>query len=191
MRQTVALVSRRELRHAALFRRLAALPRHEDRAFLAHSFEDIYLHLGESLRSTDRMSMAYSIENRVPFLDNTLIDFALNLPLSAKYHRGRTKRLVHGLGTRRLPQDVIDLPKIGFWVRDSMWRGMDPLLRGGVIAELLGWRRSDEQALLELVGRHRRFLFRMVCFELWGRLFFRGETTEGLTEDLLRHRRDA
>ncbi len=187
-RQSIALLSRRELRHAALFRHLKALPRHEDRAFLAHTFEDIYLHLGEGLRSEDRMSMAYSIEARVPFLENDLIDFALHLPLSAKYRNGRTKMLVQGLGERRLPHDVMNLPKIGFWVRDSMWRGVEPILRDGAVAELLEWQRDEQENLLELLRRYPRFLFRVVCFEIWARLFFRGETPAQLTDSLLRHR---
>ncbi len=76
---------------------------------------------------------------------------------------------------------------MGFWVRDSTWRGVDPFLRGGVIAELLGWRPSEAQVLIGLVGRHRRLFFRRVCFEIWGRLFFCGDSAEQLTEELLGH----
>ncbi len=188
MRHTVALSARRELRDAALFRKLSPLPRHEDRAFLARAFADMYLHLGESLRSKDRMYMAFSIESRVPFLESTLIDFAMHLPRRVKYDAGRTKLLVHDLAKRRLPKDVTNLPKIGFWVRDSMWRGVDGMLKGGALAELLDWRRDEVASLVEGLGSHRRFLFRLVCFEMWARMFFRGESPDQVTEDLLRHR---
>jgi hypothetical protein len=118
-------------------------------------------------------------------LENALVDFALYLPRSARYQSDRTQRLVYGLGEGRLPRDVIDLPKIGSWVRDLIRRRVDPLLRGAVIAELLGWRPSEEQALIDLVGRRRRFLFRMVGLEIWGRLFFRGDSAEQPPDELL------
>jgi asparagine synthase (glutamine-hydrolysing) len=187
-RETVALLTRRELRQAALFRHLEMLPRHEDRAFLALCFEDVYVHMAESLRSKDRMAMACSVEDRVPFLDNALIDFGLHLPLAAKYRDGRTKPLVHDLASKRLPAEVVDLPKIGFWVRDAMWRGMAPFLAGGFVAELLRWSSAEERDLLELLARHPRFLYRVICLELWGRLFFRGQSCEQLTEALLAQR---
>lgn len=132
------------------------------------------------------MAMARSIEARVPFLDNDLIDFALHLPLGAKYRAGQPKWIVRDLALRRLPPGVVRLPKIGFGVEDSMWDGVDGVLKGGALADMLRWRRSEESSLLELVGRHRRFLFRLVGFELWARLFFRGETPDQLSETLLR-----
>jgi asparagine synthase (glutamine-hydrolysing) len=188
MRHTVALSARRELRDAALFKKLSPLPLLEDRAFLGRAFADMYLHLGESLRSKDRMYMAFSIESRVPFLESGLTDFAMHLPRRVKYDAGRTKLLVHDLAKRRLPKDVINLPKIGFWVRDSMWRGVDGMLKGGALAELLEWRRDEIAPLVESLGSHRRFLFRLVCLEMWARMFFRGESTDQVTEDLQRHR---
>jgi len=126
----------------------------------------------------------HSVEDRVPFLENELIDFGLHLPCRAKYHRGRTKRLVHALAQRRLPGDVIKLPKIGFWVPDQMWRGMAGFLKGGVVADLLKWGGDEEEDLLRLVQRQPRFLFRLLSVEIWGRLFFRGSTCEQLTEEL-------
>jgi asparagine synthase (glutamine-hydrolysing) len=188
MRGTVALSARRELRDAALFQKLSPLPLHEDRAFLGRAFADMYLHLGESLRSKDRMFMGFSIESRVPFLETALIDFAMHLPRRVKYDAGRTKWLVHDLAKRRLPKDVVDLRKIGFWVRDSMWRGADEFLKGGALAEVLEWRKDEIAPLVEHLGSYRRLLFRMMCAEMWARMFFRGESPDRVTEDLLRQR---
>lgn len=188
VRQTAALSCRRDLRDAALFRKLSSLRRPEDRAFLAQSFADVYLHLGEGLRSHDRMFMAFSIENRVPFLENALIDFALHLPVSAKYRAGRSKRVVFELGRLHLPDDLIRLPKIGFWIESSMWRGVAPFLRDGFAAELLKWRTKEQDDLLDSIARYPRFLFRFVCVELWARIFFGGESPEQLSEALLRSR---
>ena len=95
--------ARRHLREARLFEKFHDLKRHEDRAFLTSSFEDIYVHLQEYLRTSDRMCMHSSVENRVPFLENQLIDFALHLPVSAKYSRGVSKRIVGHLAETELP----------------------------------------------------------------------------------------
>lgn len=181
--------AKRHVRAAALFRRLEALPRHEQRAYLAMSFEDAYVHLAEMLRSNDRMAMRHSIEVRVPFIDNELIDFGLHLPFHAKYHRGVTKRVVTALAGRRLPADVVRLPKIGFWVPDQLWRGMTHFLRDGAVAQLLKWRPQDQDDILRLVERYPRFLYRLLSTELWYRIYFDGATPEQLGETLLAARR--
>jgi len=92
--------AKRHIRSAALFRLLEILPEYEERAFLARSYEDIYTHLAEALNTNDRMAMWCSIEARFPFLDNTLIDFGLHLPLHTKYLRGERKRLITALAQR-------------------------------------------------------------------------------------------
>jgi len=188
-RLTCALSDRREVLQEALFRRLDVLPHHEDRGFLARSFQDLYIHLAECLESNDRVAMAKSIEGRVPFLENALIDLGLHLPRSAKYDRGLTKRLIRALAARHLPADVLALPKIGFDMGNEFWRGMEGFLVDGVIAEILRWPRSQRDALTQRIRRNPRFLFRMLCAEIWGRLFFTGESCEQLSEELLRHRR--
>jgi asparagine synthetase B (glutamine-hydrolysing) len=104
------------------------------------------------------MSMSQSVEARVPFLENTLIDLGLHLPRRAKYDRGRTKRLVHATAARHLPADVLALPKIGFDMGNELWRGMEGFLAGGVIADLLRCTATEE--LLHRVRSHPQFLFR-------------------------------
>ncbi len=182
--------ARRHLREARLFEKLQAAGRVEDRAFLTSSFEDIYIHLGEYLRTTDRMSMSWSIENRVPFLENDLIDFALHLPVSAKYSGGFSKRIVRRLAEKRLPRELIGLPKIGFGMNANLWRGLMPFLHGGRVAELLKWRAADEPDILALLSRQGFYQFRLLGMELWLRLTFDGESPELLSEQLLRLKRD-
>lgn len=188
-RLTCALTDRRELLQEALFRKLDVLPHHEDRAFLARSFQDLYVHLAETIESNDRVAMAKSIEARVPFLENGLIDLGLHLPRRAKYESGRSKRLIHATAARHLPADVLALPKIGFDMGNELWRGMEGFLAGGVLADLLRWPRVHQEALLTRIRRHPRFLFRMLNFEIWARLFVTGATCEQLSEELLRYRR--
>lgn len=178
----------RRQRESALFRKLAPLPLHEERAFLARSFDDIYVHLGEVLRSNDRMAMWHSVEARVPFVENGLIDLGLHLPCRAKYHRGRTKRLIHALAATRLPRDVVGLKKIGFSIGTGLWQGMEGFLKGGRLAELLQWRRADQDGILRTAAADRRFVFRLISAELWCRLYLDGDSHEALAERLQRQR---
>jgi asparagine synthase (glutamine-hydrolysing) len=180
--------ARRGLRQARLFRKLEALPRHEDRAYLARSFEDVYVHMRERLGTLDRMTMSASLEARVPFLDNALIDFGLHLPVRAKFRGGVTKRLIKDLGARHLPGEILHLPKIGFQLHPVMFRGTGAILRGGRVAELLKWRREDEAEILGLLARQPFYQFRLVAMECWLRMQFAGESAEAIGEELIRLR---
>ncbi len=69
---------------------------------------------GDMLRKVDRMSMANSIEVRVPLLDNRIVDFALSLPLDFLYKDGIKKRILKDVAKRYLPLQVISHKKWGF-----------------------------------------------------------------------------
>ena len=80
---------------------------------------------GHNLNYTDKMSMAASVEVRVPFLDNDLVDFALSLPgamkvkgLQSKYI---LKRALHGI----VPRDIITRAKTGFAAPIRAWLSRD------------------------------------------------------------------
>jgi len=144
------------------------------------------VHLREHLGSIDKMTMHYSVEARVPFLENALIDFGLHLPVSAKYRNGVTKRLVKDLAERRLPREIVHLPKIGFNVDAGMWNGTTGLLRNGRLAELLKWRSEDQADILGLLAEHPYYQFTLVATETWLRMRFGGESPESLSEELIR-----
>ncbi|MFQ5851438.1 MAG: asparagine synthase (glutamine-hydrolyzing) [Candidatus Binatia bacterium] len=92
-----------------------------DRARPAAAFLDrvIYLELKYRLPElllmrVDKMTMATSVEARVPYLDHELVRFALSIPVALKYHHGRTKHILKEAARGILPDAVIDRPKIGF-----------------------------------------------------------------------------
>jgi asparagine synthase (glutamine-hydrolysing) len=72
-----------------------------------------YLH-DQLLRDTDSMSMAHSIEARVPFLDPALVEAVLRLPPDAKLKRGVNKPLLLESIDDPLPREIWDRPKQGF-----------------------------------------------------------------------------
>jgi asparagine synthase (glutamine-hydrolysing) len=76
---------------------------------------DLKVYLPDHLLvKVDRMSMACSLEVRVPFLDHTLVEFALSLPMSLKMKGMRTKYLLRRALTPWLPRQILNRRKRGF-----------------------------------------------------------------------------
>jgi asparagine synthase (glutamine-hydrolysing) len=73
------------------------------------------------LRDTDSMSMAHSLEVRVPFLDHELVEFVTQLPESAKVRKGVPKALLVSALSDLLPRQVVEQPKRGFTFPWSTW----------------------------------------------------------------------
>ena len=72
------------------------------------------------LRDTDQMSMAHSLEVRVPFLDHKLTDFVMSLPDQFKPHRPGKKLLIDAMGDD-LPREIWDRKKMGFVFPWKSW----------------------------------------------------------------------
>ena len=132
------------------------------------------------LTKVDRMSMAHSIEVRVPLLDHKLVEFAATIPPDLKLRNGTTKYIFKQAMRGILPDEVIDRPKQGFAVPLAHWfRGQlngfirdlllsDTVRQRGIfnteyIAQLLKW--HDEGRNLDLQ------LWTLISFELWCRTF--------------------
>ena len=86
----------------------------------------IYLELKNRLAElllmrVDKITMASSIEARVPFLDHRLIEFSMHIPTDLKLGEGRTKYLLKRAMTGILPDEIIHRPKQGFGAPVSEW----------------------------------------------------------------------
>lgn len=129
------------------------------------------------LVKVDRASMYQSLEVRAPFLDTTLIDFALSLPPKMKLHGLNGKWILKKLMRGRLPDVIIDRPKKGFalpvsdWLRtelkDECRRVFDPtkirsegLFNPDYITSLL-------QAHQDGKKDYRKELWTLLTFEWW------------------------
>jgi asparagine synthase (glutamine-hydrolysing) len=129
------------------------------------------------LTKVDRMSMAHSIESRVPLLDNEVIAFAASLPASIKIRDGRRKHVLKEVAARLLPRDLIDRPKQGFGVPLGVWfRGnlrelfVDTLSARGSATGVYFQPAFVKRLLDEhLSGRrdHTLRLWQLVVFERW------------------------
>jgi asparagine synthase (glutamine-hydrolysing) len=138
------------------------------------------------LTKVDRMSMAHSIESRVPLLDNEVIALASSLPASMKIRNGRRKHVLKQVAATLLPASILDRKKQGFGVPLGVWfRGnlrelfADTLLspsslQRGYFEPRFVRRVVDEH----LTGRrdHTLRLWQLVVFERWHQLYAQRST---------------
>jgi len=80
-----------------------------------HSFIEQVLHYA------DVLTMAHSMETRIPFLDHRIVDFVFSLPTEDRCVVGETKRLLKMVARRHLPTDLVDRPKEGFIEPNIHW----------------------------------------------------------------------
>jgi asparagine synthase (glutamine-hydrolysing) len=142
------------------------------------------------LTKVDRMSMAHSIESRVPLLDNDVVEFAFTLPSSFKIKAGRRKHILKEVAATLLPRDILDRPKQGFGVPLSVWfRGnLRELFADTVLAaRTLARGYFEEPFLRRMVAEHLSGtrdhtlrLWQLVVFERWHREYVDGHTGKSL-----------
>jgi len=142
------------------------------------------------LMKQDQMSMAASIESRVPFLDHKLVEFTVRLPERLKLRHGRTtkyvlRRALKGL----LPEPILARRKMGFPVPVGQWFRAE---FRSVVDEYVLSARARERGIFNhdfvraLVTRHQagenhsERLWALVNFEIWLRRFVDGEETEAV-----------
>jgi asparagine synthase (glutamine-hydrolysing) len=164
---------------------LAPVEPASDRVFIAYCIADLYGHLSTLLHRHDRMGMAASIEMRVPFLENRIIDFAIHLPLQAKLHGGRGKWIVKKAAARWLPAQIAYGKKKGFPTPDGFVRGTERLLLKGRLAETMHWSQLATEHIVAMLESDRQLCFYLVGVELWLRIFFFGENVDELGDRLV------
>jgi asparagine synthase (glutamine-hydrolysing) len=148
-------------------------------------YADTKTYLHELLMKQDQMSMAASIESRVPFLDHPLVEWVSALPQEMKLRGLTTKYVLREAMRGQLPEEILSRRKMGFPVPVGTWfRGP---YRALVDEYVLGERATarglfDRDALRALVARHAagenhaERLWALVTFEMWQRIFLDGET---------------
>ena len=132
------------------------------------------------LTKVDRMSMAHSLEARVPLLDHKLVEYAMTIPPGLRLRKGHTKYIFKQAMRGILPDAIIDRPKQGFAVPLESWfRGqLDGFVNDLLLSDTSRARRIFNpdyvQKLLRLhhAGRPLNFeIWTMLSFELWCRKF--------------------
>lgn len=86
------------------------------------SFWDICYYLKDDLLvKVDRATMLFSLESRVPFLDNELVNYAINIDSDLKYRNGTSKYILKNILYKHLPKEYFNRPKWGFSMPLSDW----------------------------------------------------------------------
>ena len=127
----------------------------------------------------DRLSMAASVELRVPFLENRLIDFAIHLPRRHKYRDKTGKWLLRKVAEKHIPRQNVQARKIGFEISSEFSAGTETLLRGGFLRDAMKWPTASVEDMIQLARREEPSRLRLVGMELFLRLHAGGETTGG------------
>jgi len=146
------------------------------------------------LMKQDQMSMAASVESRVPFLDHKLVEFAARLPNSWKLSGWTTKRILREAMKGILPEAILNRPKMGFPVPFSSWT------RGpwnDVARDVLLDRRSLERGIIDgaavetLLDDHADGrteggdrIWSLLNLELWYRTFIDKQGVQSLSAPL-------
>ncbi|MBV8843469.1 MAG: asparagine synthase (glutamine-hydrolyzing) [Bryobacterales bacterium] len=134
------------------------------------------------LNKADKMTMANGLELRVPFLDHQLVEFAANLPESAKIAGGNGKALLRESMKGFLPEAILKRPKKGFPVPLSPWlRGpLRPFVRDRLCSPGSAFSNyMDGSGVVRLVEEHEagidrsQELWTLIVFESWERQFTR------------------
>lgn len=109
---------------------------------------DFYTSMQVLLQMADRMSMAFSIENRSPFLDYRLVQYAFNMPSKYKIKDGVTKWILKDIARKFIPKEIVDrVDKRGFSAPLNRW---------------FGWDRT---------GKYDRSVYRKMAYEDWRKVF--------------------
>ena len=149
-------------------------------------YTDIKTYLVELLMKQDNMSMAASIESRVPFLDHVLVEFASRIPREVQIQGLAGKRILKKAVEDLLPHEILYRPKLGFPTPWSGWLA-GPRLET-IRAMLLEPRSLDrgyfrreavERIFDEHKAKHRDNydrIWRLLNLEVWHRVCLEGES---------------
>jgi asparagine synthase (glutamine-hydrolysing) len=151
-------------------------------------YADIKTYLHELLMKQDQMSMATSVESRVPFLDHKLVEFTCSLPERLKLRGGTTKYILREAMKGVLPEAILSRSKMGFPVPIGSWfRGAYRWVIDEYVLSELAMNRGIFNAdfVRQLVTRHQsgaenhdERLWALVNFEIWQRQFIDGEANQ-------------
>jgi asparagine synthase (glutamine-hydrolysing) len=148
-------------------------------------YADLKTYLVELLMKQDQMSMAASIESRVPFLDHHLVEFAARLPADRKLSGLSTKRILREAVQDVLPRQILERPKMGFPVPFGPWlqNGWGPVVREVLLDRRTRQRGIFEPAAVErllttasaaVTGQDADAVWGLLNLELWYRTFIDG-----------------
>jgi asparagine synthase (glutamine-hydrolysing) len=140
----------------------------------------------------DKMTMAWSLEARVPFLDRELMEVAENVPASLKL-KGMRRKYIHKRAVAAwLPRHIVRRRKMGFGVPTARWfrTELRPFVRDTLLSSNAAWRAYLAPEGVEDIlaahdagaENHERQILGLLTLELWIREFIRTRSFAPITE---------
>ena len=136
------------------------------------------------LIKADKMTMANSLELRVPLLDHRLLEFAASLPANFKLKGFALKYIWKKALSKRVPASILKRKKAGFpvpyefWLRNNFKDQVHDILTDRKTIERGYFKKSAIEKLIHAnsnSGAYSKEVFSLVALELWHRMFFDGE----------------
>ncbi len=137
--------------------------------------------LYDILQKADRMSMANSLELRVPFLDKKMLELAVTLPTHCRINGNITKVALRGAALKQLPERTAHKKKLGFpvplndWLRQDEYYGR---VKAAFESDIAG-KFFNREAILQLLEDHKhgrsknmKKIWTIYTFLLWYEQFF-------------------
>lgn len=135
--------------------------------------------IGDILLKADKMSMANSLEVRVPFLDRPLIDYARGIPTKYKVDKYKTKKLFRDIARESLEDKVSDKKKLGFPVPIRVWMRETDVYNTIKNRFLEASEFFDTKRIIKLLDEHKsgkndnsRKVWTIYIFLLWYDIYF-------------------
>lgn len=159
-----------------------------ERAVLGAMLSDLSNFLAPLLSRLDRMSMAASVECRVPFLDQRLVHYVLNTPLRHRLRGTTDKWVLKAIAEHYLPRQLVHRKKVGFPlpVADYLapFAREDAFQDGFCLSHLGMHRRGFVDAIVNWRANVHGF-FNLLALEIWGRLHVLEHPVDEVTAHLL------
>lgn len=134
---------------------------------------------GDILMKADKMTMANSLELRVPFLDKEVFEFASKIPMQYRLMNGTTKYVLREAVKDILPREVAERPKLGFpiptrqWLRNEHYNWARELIDASNVDHLI-----NKKYVLNLLEEHKngvrdnaRKVWTVLMFLLWHQIY--------------------
>lgn len=159
-----------------------------------HSMDLLSYHLRRLLHRNDAMGMAASVEARFPFLDSTLVKFAVNMPyqykvrfspffLDPNHYFFRDKWVVREIARRYLPRALREREKKPFPIDAFERMKISPkLFEGSIVLDMFGLTSREVKFLFENASKDLRL--RLMHLEVWAKIFLANVPKEAVTERL-------
>ncbi len=167
--------------HAECSEAYSFVERSADREVLGSTLADLNQFLSPLLRRLDRMSMAASVECRVPYLDHRLIHTVVNLPLDYRIGQWSDKWVLKQVATRYIPRNIARRRKAGFPLPLDRYIGplaVPEFFADGFCQRELGFDKRGMGQFLDTWRRWTLGFFGLLTLEIWGRLFIDGHDLE-------------